>query len=303
MKKLSLVFWLIVILYQISDLTSAISQDMEVIRVWEGKVACNKGSDDGVTENQRYAIYRVLPTGPRSIGSAQVFLVKSNWCALNVLYNETDYPVRNSDILVFLEESQTLPSTPEVSVANQTNEHFSSPYKGRIGIRGGVGTDLSQGLVVGGSLNYFVAASANPFEIGFAVFTGSSQEKTEDVYTYVEEIDILVFGLFSNYLLNYNRFSSGIYFLVGAGLGFIEVAWKKSSHNDESLGRLSPEGRYTQSDEGSSFGFIFDLGIGYKFSNRVDARFEVPVFITTSSPGDASSVAPTFVFSLGVRFN
>ena len=55
--------------------------------------------------------------------------------------------------------------------------------------------------------------------------------------------------------------------------------------------------------KGSVFGFIFDIGFGYKFSNKVDARFEIPVFILTSSPEKASPVVPTFVFTLGMRFN
>lgn len=196
-------------------------------------------------------------------------------------------------------ESQTSLSKPTGTIADPP----SGPYKGRFGIRGGVGTDISGGLVFGGSLNYLLPSYSNPFEIGLVGFTGSFEETTEEFHTYVEKTDILVIGLFSNYLIHYIQHSQAIFFLVGAGLAFIEVDWEESSDTDESLGPPLPGGGSIQSDEGSTFGFIFNLGMGYKFSNNVDVRLEIPVFIITSAPGKASSVAPTLVLTLGVGFN
>jgi hypothetical protein len=164
-------------------------------------------------------------------------------------------------------ESQTPLSKLTVTIADPP----SGPNKGRFGIRGGVGTDISGGLVFGGSLNYLLPTYSNPFEIGLVVFGGSFEETTEEFHTYVEKTDILVIGLSGNYLINYNQSSQGLFFLVGTGLAFIDVTWEESSDTDESLGPPLPGGGSIQSDEGSSFGFIFDLGIGYKFSNNVDA--------------------------------
>jgi hypothetical protein len=303
MKKLSVFFWLIVIILISSHYTPVFSQKMKVIRVAVEKIAGDKGSNDGVAENQKYTIYRETSAGLRTIGTAQVFVVKSSVCGLNILYNQPDYLVKTGDILVIMEDSPIPPVAPAVALTDPPDEKTPSTNKGRIGIRGGIGTDVSGGLVFGGSLNYLLPTYSNPFELGFVVFTGRFEETTEDVHTYLEQTEILVFGLFGNYLINYNQRSNGLFFLVGTGIGYIEVALEESSETDESLGPLLPGGGSRQFEEASAFGFIFDLGFGYKFSNNIDARFEAPVFIITSSPGETSSVVPTFVFSLGVRFN
>ncbi len=216
-------------------------------------------------------------------------------------WNKTQAEIKTmfGSVQEMFNESQTPLSKLTVTIADPP----SGPNKGRFGIRGGVSTDISGGLVFGGSLNYLLPTYSNPFEIGLVVFGGSFEETTEEFHTYVEKTDILVIGLSGNYLINYNQSSQGLFFLVGTGLAFIDVTWEESSDTDESLGPPLPGGGSIQSDEGSTFGFIFDLGIGYKFSNNVDARFEIPVFIITSAPGKASSVAPTLVLTLGVGFN
>jgi hypothetical protein len=219
---------------------------------------------------------------------------------LDILYNNPESPVQPGDILKLFVD---LPTTPAGIISDPTTKKVHSPGAGGIGVRGGIGTDISGGLVFGGSLNYMTPADSNPFEMGLVVFTGRFTETSEDVHVYEEQTDILVFGLFGNYLINYRMRSSGIFFLVGTGMGYIEVGWEERSNTDETLGTPLPEGGSKQIEEGSVFGFIADFGLGYKFTNKVDIRLEVPVFFITNTPGNTSSIVPTSILTLGIRFN
>jgi hypothetical protein len=283
--------------------TLSFSQEMKIIRVVENKIIGDKGSKHGITQEQTFAIYRLTATGRRPIGSARVFIVKSTICALDILYNEERYPVKVGDMLMAMEEKDE-PVPPAAAVVSPPPPEKKSSNRGKFGIRGGIGTDISGGLVYGGNFNYLFPTVPSPFEVGVVVFGGSFEETTsEEINTYVEKTNILVIGVLGNYLVNYNRFASGVFFLVGSGFGFIDVAWEESSDTDESLGNPLPGGGSVQSDEGSAFGFIFNAGLGYKFSNSGDIRLEIPVFIITSAPSDASSVIPTFTLTIGFRFN
>ncbi len=66
---------------------------MAVIRVADKKNAGNKGSKDVIAVNQKYAIYRQTTSGLNPIGSAQVIVVKSSVCGLDILYNNPELPV------------------------------------------------------------------------------------------------------------------------------------------------------------------------------------------------------------------
>jgi len=202
---------------------------------------------------------------------------------------------------VNLNQSQTTLLTPTFKI----NDPPAASYTGGFGIRGGVGTNIEGGLAFGGSLNYLIPTNSywNPYEISLLVFAGSSEETTVETNTYVENTDILVIGLLANYLIHYNHHSQTFFLLLGAGIGFIDVQWEESSEGDISLGTPLPGGGSKQSEEGSAIAFLFDIGLGYKFSDNVDFRFEIPVFYSTDSPGSASSVALTFVLTLGTRFN
>lgn len=177
-----------------------------------------------------------------------------------------------------------------------------SANPGSFGIRAGIGTDISGGIAYGGGINYLFETSSNPVEVGLVVYGGSFEETTEEFHTYTEKTDILVIGVMANYLFNYQKDKQGLFFLLGGGIGAVSVEWEESSPTDESLGPPLAGGGSKQTDEGSSAGFVLDLGIGYKFNGPVDMRFEIPIIIITGAPEKASSIAPTFTLSLGVRF-
>jgi hypothetical protein len=260
----STVLWLVFLVFLVSSYSQALSQEMEVIRVLDGKIVGNKGSDDDVSEDQEYTIYRVMSTGPRHIGSAQVSSVRNSICVLYVMHTEPDFEVNNGDILMVSEGFQTGRSESEITSKTQSVIRKTSPYKGRIGIRGGIGIDTEGGLAGGGSLSYMVPTYPNPFEIGFLVMSGSLEEKTYDTHTYIERTDILATSLFIKYLFNYSYAPQGLYFIVGTGIAFIDVMWEKSSDTDNNLGKPMPGGGSTRADEGSCFGIQFEIGRGYK---------------------------------------
>ncbi len=302
MKIYPPIFRLSLFVYLFVTFGLAISQDMEVIRVIDNKIVGNMGSEEGITRNQQYIIYRILATGPTVIGFATVSEVKKSLSVLSLVQNETGLTVVIGDILIRNDDHHTELVSESPKHKNLLEENASSPFKGRIGIRGGIGTDTAGGLVGCGSLSYLVPTYPNPLEIGFLVLSASIEKKTDNSHTYVARTDILASGLYINYLYNYRYSPKGLFLVLGTGLVFVDIMWEKSSDTDTSLGKLLPDGGSTQSDEGGRMGILFQFGLGYKFSNSVNMRLEVPVFYINDPPGDASSIATIFVLSLDVRF-
>ena len=302
MKLFSPIYWLALFVYLLGSYGYATSQEMEVIRVVDNKIVGNLGTEDGIAQDQQYTIYRIMPTGPTSIGFATVIEVKKSLSVLSVVQNENGLTVVSGDILLRNDNHHPKVVSETSKNKNLLKENSSTPYKGRIGIRGGIGIDTEGGLAGCGSLSYLVPTYPNPLEIGFMVLSGSIEKITENSHTYLERTDILATSLYINYLYNYRYSPTGLFLVLGTGLAFVDVMWEKSSDTDTSLGKPLPDGGSTQSDEGGSFGILFQFGLGYKFSNSVNMRFEVPVFYIKDPPGEASSLATTFVLSLGVRF-
>jgi hypothetical protein len=173
----------------------------------------------------------------------------------------------------------------------------------KIGIRAGVGTDISFGLAYGAGVNYLIQFQQNSLELGVVFFGGSFEESTDEgIHTYDETTDLIAFGVEANYLIGYTPREPGIYFLVGTGLASINVEWEERSETDESLGTPLPGGGSMQSDDGTAGGFIFNLGVGGSFSSGIDIRAEIPVILTFAAPGESSSVIPLLTVTLGYRF-
>ena len=172
-----------------------------------------------------------------------------------------------------------------------------------VGLRLGVGTDVSGGLAYGVELTYTKGLGGSSFELSLGGFGGRFNETTvEAIHTYEEQTDILVIAVLANYLLLYSPQKSGAYFVAGVGVGAIFVEWEERSLTDTSLGTPLPGGGSMQSEDGSSAGSIVNLGVGFRFSQTFDIRGQVPTFFIFSAPGEASSVVPTFTVSLGFRF-
>lgn len=173
---------------------------------------------------------------------------------------------------------------------------------GTFGIRGGVGTDISGGIAYGGSINYQFPLGNNWAEIGPVFFASHAEETTEEINTYVETTDLVVFGVLANYLFNYNPNEPGVFFVAGFGFAAISVEWEEKSDTDISLGTPLPGGGSKQSADGTAGGSVLNVGVGYKFAGTVDVRAEIPVILIAGAPGEASAVAPAFTATLGIRF-
>ena len=85
--------------------------------------------------------------------------------------------------------------------------------------------------------------------------------------------------MMANYLINYSPGKPRLFFVAGIGLGSINVEWEERSPTDESLGALLPGGGSIQSEEGSTGGTVFNLGIGRTFESALDIRVKLPVIV------------------------
>ncbi len=144
----------------------------------------------------------------------------------------------------------------------------------RIGVRGGLGTDIDLGLAFGGGVNYMLDIPNNPVELGVLAFYSSSSE-TEEEYgnEYTTDTDVFVFAMMANYLFGYKRGVPGMFLLAGFGLGMASVGWEESSPDDISLGTPLPGGGSMHDGGGTGAGSIFSLGGGMAFSKRCRHSF------------------------------
>lgn len=174
---------------------------------------------------------------------------------------------------------------------------------GNMGIRGGVGTDISGGIASGAQIDWVQFQGKNAFELGLAIFFGSFEEDSNNGFNdYHEVTDVFVVGALANYLINYSMDTAGPYFVVGAGVGAFSVEWSEESPTDTSLGTLLPGGGSKQEEDGTNAGLLINFGIGKRFSEVFDMRFQVPTFFISSGDERDGAVVPTFTITAGFRF-
>ena len=175
--------------------------------------------------------------------------------------------------------------------------------EGITGARVGVGTDISGGIAYGVQLNYTLLQDENSVEFGLTFFGGSFEEDREEaIHSYREETDLLVFGGMVNYLFRHAMDSGGLYFLAGAGAGAFSVDWREESLTDPSLGMPLPGGGTFQEEDAVAGGLILNAGIGNRFSEKFDLRFQVPTFFIGSGDVRDNQVVPTFTITAGYNF-
>ena len=176
---------------------------------------------------------------------------------------------------------------------------FSQVNTGTFGIRGGVGTDINLGIAYGLGLNYTFPTSN--FELTFLFFKSHSEETSTDYFTYTDKTDLVVFGVLGNYLIGYQNKVPGLYGIVGFGFSAVSVDWEETSRGDISLGTPLAGGGSKMSASGTNGGSVINAGVGYSFG-QLNLRGEFPVIIIFSQTGDAATVAPTFIVTLGYYF-
>ena len=172
-----------------------------------------------------------------------------------------------------------------------------------IGLRGGLGMDISGGLAFGAAGNYQIDLDGSVAELGINLFGGGyKDEETSGLHTYTETTSLLLFGVMANYLFNYQPGVGGPFFVAGAGLAAVSVSWTEESATDTSLGTPLPGGGSKQTVDAFAGGSALNLGGGYLFENGVDVRFEIPTILIFGGPGRSASVVPTFTITGGYRF-
>lgn len=172
-----------------------------------------------------------------------------------------------------------------------------------IGIRAGVGTDITLGLAYGGGINYYLGMPFNGLELGIQAYGHHSVETTNNGYNdYTDTTDLQAVVLLANYLIHYKPNEAGFFAVTGIGLGVIHLTFVETSPTDISLGTLLPGGGSSMSFDGTVGGSVFNLGFGYNFKNNIDLRLEVPFMVLFSKPGSMSSVVFAGTFTMGYRF-
>ena len=191
--------------------------------------------------------------------------------------------------------------TPATPAKSQAQTPAKLPIN--IGLRGGIGTDISGGIAIGANGNYQVDLGGIITELGVSLYYATNtSNSTNGINKYTEKTTLFVFGGLANFLFNYIPGTGGLFFVAGAGLAGINVEWTEESPTDTSLGTLLPGGGSKQSRDGFVGGSVLNLGIGYLFENGFDLRFEVPTIVAFGAPGKAAGVIPTFTLTGGIRF-
>ena len=174
---------------------------------------------------------------------------------------------------------------------------------GQFGIRAGLGTDSDLGIAFGLGGGYVIPMQKNYVEIGAVFFGGSFSETSNNGFNdYDETTDLVVIGAMANFLFGYEPYQTRTYFIAGIGLASVSMSWEEKSTTDVSLGTPMPGGGSMQSVDGGGGGTVFNLGVGHMLATGLDFRVELPVIVAFSAPGEATSVIPTLMATVGYRF-
>jgi hypothetical protein len=170
-----------------------------------------------------------------------------------------------------------------------------------LGLRGGVGTDVTfGGVAFGAGVNLLLQQN---LEVGLMIYYGSFEEESNNGFNdYFETTEITAVAAMANYLYRYVPGEDGWFFLGGVGLAYLNVFWEEWSPTDTSLGTLCCGGGSKHDFEGGVGGFTLNIGTGYAFAGGLDLRLEVPIVIVVGDVGEASGLIPLFTVTAGYRF-
>jgi hypothetical protein len=165
----------------------------------------------------------------------------------------------------------------------------SSAYLARIG----VGLDVFDlGLAAGVGGGYRFAGPAGNMEVLADVYYSPYWETYTEGNTFDYSSSLIILGVRADWLFNYAADKKGLYQLAGAGFFAGSFSW--TNYN-----------RTTGYTEGNSYfasGAVLNLGLGWAFSRRIEARLEVPVLVFFGSYGRAAAVAIPITASVLFRF-
>lgn len=167
-------------------------------------------------------------------------------------------------------------------------------------VRFGLGTDVSGGVVYGVEFNILKEKDKNGVELGAMAFGGKFKEDSNNGFNdYHEETSVFVIAVLANYIIDYGTLNSP-YFVFGFGAGIISIDWSESSPTDPSLGTPFGSSGSMTDESTTTAGTILNIGMGYRFSEKIDLRAQIPTFIILGGVDKASSTIPTFTVTLGI---
>lgn len=137
-------------------------------------------------------------------------------------------------------------------------------------IRLGLGTDVSLGLAYSAGIRFF----ADNLEFG-PDFYVSSTEWHDDRYKETTDISVLAFQ--ANIRSPMHKPSR--YLLYGIGAAAVNVYWVESSESDTSLGTPCCNGGSKHDFEGTVFGLVTNLGMGFELTQSTEMQISFPVII------------------------
>jgi hypothetical protein len=162
--------------------------------------------------------------------------------------------------------------------------------QGSILARVGIGLDvIDPGLAAGLGGGYRFSLAGGTAEALLDVYYSPYWETyTEGTNTFDYSETLLVVGVRANWLFNYPATGRGLYQLAGAGFFVGSFSW-------ENYNRTTA---YTEGNDYVASGSILNLGLGYVFGPRVEARLEVPVLVFFGDYGAAAVAIPITVSAL-----
>jgi hypothetical protein len=170
---------------------------------------------------------------------------------------------------------------------------------GRILARASLGIDVIDfGLAVGLGAGYRLPVGTGTAEVLLDVFYNRATYSYEESFWEYEGTEWLtIVALRVGWLFNYTPEKRGLYPLVGTGFFAGSYEYEETGHP---VG--SPTPTVSDSDDFFASGTVLNLGLGYVFSDNLEARAEVPVLVFFGAYGQAAAVAIPITLSALYRF-
>jgi hypothetical protein len=165
---------------------------------------------------------------------------------------------------------------------------------GSILVRAGVGLDVIDfGLAAGLGAGYrFRAGPGTAEALVDAYYSPYWETYTAGSNTFNYSTTLVVVAVRANWLFNFPAASRGLYEIVGTGFFVGSYSWVNYNVTTD----------YTEGNDYVASGTILNLGLGYAFGPRLEARVEVPVMVFFGAYGTASAIAIPITAGILLRF-
>lgn len=155
-----------------------------------------------------------------------------------------------------------------------------------------VGYDVIGGGFAGGG---GVGMEFSDFEGGLlAMYGNGSTDYDDSEFQGTWDWELFLMGLRLNWVYRGLFPDPNLFPVVGAGFFYMSYSYTDTYTSD-----IYADG--TESDEVGAGGTLFNFGLGYAFSEEIDARFEIPVMVFFGDFGQVAVAIPLLV-GIGLHF-